>query len=420
MAPYFEQTRESHEIVIVYTRRNAVRIRRRLHRRAAGCGGGSGGTVASDAGKSLACVAQQPGASAAELKACSGDLKGKIDAVMTSFMAANGITAATVAVAQDGVMLAERGYGHRDIARQIPLPADAMFDTASIVKPVTAAAIQKLARERKLALTDHVFCTGQNAPCWLARELLPAAPDARVAGITIQHLLDHQGGWDQDISSDPQFIEPEIRQSLGLSAPPQRDDVIRFVMRRPLDFAPGTRTSYANFAYLLLGQVIEKASGSGYVQYVQDNIMVPLGIPKSDFEDMRSLRRDPHPREPNYITTWTGPSVYEPGTTVLAFDGAVRVENWAAAGSVLSTAKAMTLFAAHYRIQDGVPLAGAKNNGGHGGADPGVATMLRQLPSGTSYTVMMNKLDEGNPSGDASYQMQILHRIEAVLKDAGL
>jgi CubicO group peptidase (beta-lactamase class C family) len=325
-----------------------------------------------------------------------------------------------VAVAQDGVMLAERGYGHLDVGAQIPLPADAMFDTASIVKPVTAAAIQKLARERKLALTDHVFCTGQNAPCWLARELQPAAPDARVAGITIQHLLDHQGGWDADISGDPQFIEPEIRESLGLSAPPQRDDVIRFVMRRPLDFAPGTRTSYANFAYLLLGQVIEKVSGSGYVQYIQEEILGPLGIPKTDFEGMRSLRRDHHPREPNYITTLMWPSVFEPGTTVLARDGAVRAENWAAAGSTLSTAKAMTLFAAHYRMPDGVPLAGAKNNGGHLGADPGVATVLRQLPSGISYAVMMNKLDDDNSSGEASYQMQILHRIEAALKDAGL
>lgn len=362
----------------------------------AGCGGGSGGDVA------------------------SRELNGKIDAIMKPFMAANGITAATVAVAKDGVLLLERGYGHLDIARQIPLPADAMFSTASIVKPVTAAAIQTLARERKLALTDHVFCTGMNAPCWLARELLPDSPDVRVAGITIGQLLDHQGGWDSDISGDPQFIELEIRQTLGLPAPPQRDDVIRFILRRPLDFAPGTREAYSNFGYLLLGQVIEKASGSDYVQYVQDKIMMPLGIPKTEFEAIRSLQRDHHPREPNYITTLTWPSVFEPGTIVPARDGAVRAENWAAAGSTLSTAKAMTIFAAHYRMPDGVPLAGEKYNGEFSGADPGVATLLRQLPSGISYTVMMNKQDEDKQSGEGSYQQQIGLRIEAVFKDAGL
>jgi CubicO group peptidase (beta-lactamase class C family) len=383
----------------------------------AGCGGGG---TASNAAKSLTCVAQHPGASAPELIACTGDLNGKIDAAMTTFMAANGITAATVAVAKDGVMLAERGYGHRDSARQFPLPANAMFDTASIVKPVTAAAIQKLARERKLALTDHVFCTGSNAPCWLARELQPAAPDGRVGEITILHLLEHQGGWDADISVEPMYSELEIRQSAGLSAPPQQDDIIRFMMLRQLDFAPGTRTAYANFGYLLLGQIIEQASGSGYIQYVQENIMGPIGIPKTDFEGMRSLLRDKHPREPNYITTIMAPSVFVPGTMVLALDGAVRAENWAAAGQTIATAKAMTLFAAHYRIPDGVPLAGAKNNGGFSGADPGVATLLRQLPSGISYTVMMNKLDENNSSGDASYQLQVLRRIEAALKEAGL
>jgi CubicO group peptidase (beta-lactamase class C family) len=385
----------------------------------AGCGG-SVEELASDTGKSLSCVAQHPSASVAELIACSGDLNGKLDAAITPFMAANGITAITVAVAKDGVMLAERGYGHRDSGARIPLPADAMFITASIVKPVTAAAIQKLARERKLALADHVFCTGQNAPCWLARELQPADPDARVAGITIAQLLEHQGGWDANVSGDPMVSEFEIQQSLGLSAPPQRDDIIRFVMRRQLDFAPGTRTAYANFGYLLLGQIIEKASGSGYVQYVQENIMGPIGIPKTDFEGMRSLLRDHHPREPNYITTVTAPSVFVPGSTVLALDGAIRAENWVAAGAAISTAKAMTLFAAHYRIPDGVPLAGAKNNGGFSGADPGVATLLRQLPSGISYAVMMNKLDENNPSGDASYQLQMLQRIEAALKDTGL
>jgi CubicO group peptidase (beta-lactamase class C family) len=387
----------------------------------AGCGGGgSVGDVASNGGKSLRCAAQQPGASVAELIACSGDLNGKIDAAMTPFMAANGITAATVAVAKDGVVLAERGYGHRDSAGQVPLVANALFITASIVKPVTAAAIQKLARERKLALTDHVFCTGLNAPCWLARELQPAAPDARVAEITIEQLVEHQGGWDADISADPMVSEFAIQQALGLSAPPHPEDVMRFVLRQQLDFAPGTRTAYSNFGYLLLGQIIERASGSGYVQYVQDNIMGPIGIPKTDFDGMRSLLRDHHPREPNYLTTVMAPSVFVPGTTVLALDGAVRAENWAAAGATIATAKAMTLFAAHYRIPDGVPLAGARNNGGFSGADPGVATLLRQLPSGISYTVMMNKLDENNPSGAASYQLQILQRIEAAIKDAGL
>ncbi|NHZ34218.1 serine hydrolase domain-containing protein [Massilia rubra] len=386
----------------------------------AGCGGGGSGDPAANAGKSLTCVAQHPGASVPELLACSADLNGKIDAAMKPFMAANGISAATVAVAKDGVMLAERGYGHRDSARQVPLPADAMFITASIVKPVTAAAIQTLAREGALALTDHVFCSGTNAPCWLAPALLAAAPDGRMASITVAQLLEHQGGWDAAISGDPMVSEFDIGQALGLRAPPQQDDIIRFVLRGQLDFAPGTRIAYSNFGYLLLGRIIEKASGVGYIPYVQDKIMGPLGVPKADFEGMRSLVRDRHPREPDYITTVTAPSVFVPGTTVLALDGAIRADNWFATGSTITTARAMALFAAHYRIPDGVPLAGAKNNGGFSGADPGVATVLRQLPSGVSYAVMMNKLDEAHPSGEASYQMQALRRIEEVLTEAGL
>jgi CubicO group peptidase (beta-lactamase class C family) len=392
----------------------------------AGCGGGGNGNgsgngdPAANGARSLACVARHPTATTAELLACSADLNGKLDAIMQPFMAANGIGAATVAVARDGVMLAERGYGHRDRARQQPLPADALFVTASIAKPVTAAAIQTLARERKLALGDHVFCSGNNAPCWLAPELQPAAPDARIGAITIAQLLEHQGGWDADISGDPMNSEYEIAQALGLVVPPQRDDIIRFVLRRPLDFAPGSKTAYANFGYLLLGQIVEKASGKDYIQYVREAIMGPLGIPASDFAGMASLLRDHDPREPDYLTTVTAPSVFVPGTTVSALDGAIRAGNWYAAGSTVASARAMTMFAARYRIPDGVPLAGASNNGGFSGADPGVATVLRQRASGVSYTVMMNKLDENHPSDQASYQLQVLSKIDAALAQAGL
>ncbi len=376
----------------------------------AGCGAGA---------KSLSCLADEPNKSLSALQACEGDLSVKIDDVMTVFMKDTGVTAATVAIMKDGVVLYEQGYGFKDEAKQMPLPANALLVTASIVKPVTAAAIQNLAKAGTLALTDHAFCTGSNAPCWLPADLLPITADGRVKDITIQQLIEHQGGWDASISGDPYVAEAIIQQSLGLSRPPERSDIIRFVLAQPLDFVPGTRTVYSNFGYLLLGLIIEQAAKASYVHYVQDVIFQPLGISKADFEGAKSLLKDRNPREPNYITSIMAPSVFVPGTMVLATDGAIRAENWFAAGTVISTANAMAKFAAHYRIPDGVPLDGKTNNGGFFGADPGSATVMRQLPSGVSYAVLMNKLDESTTGGETAYQTRILEQIDAAISAAG-
>ncbi|WP_374347333.1 serine hydrolase domain-containing protein [Chitinimonas sp.] len=369
--------------------------------------------------QALTCSAQQPNASPAQQQACTGNLADRADKALQPFLSENGISAASVAIVKDGVVLYQRGFGHLDANRQRPLPADALFMTASIVKPVTAAAVQKLRQGGFLALSDHVFCSGNNRPCWLSGFQATGA-DPRIADITIAHLLDHQGGWDTDISGDPLISEAAIQQALGLNLPPTRSDIIRAVTAQPLDFVPGTRSAYSNFGYLLLGLIIEQASHATYLTYVQTAVLQPLGIAQGDFVAAPSLLKDRGQREPIYLTSVQAYSVFKPGTMVSALDGAINAENWQAAGSVLSTAPALAKFAGHYRIPEGTLLNGQHNNGGFTGADPGVATLMRQLPSGTSYVVMMNKLDDKQPSGPGSYQLKVLALLEEAIAGAGL
>ncbi|MDK2126406.1 serine hydrolase domain-containing protein [Parachitinimonas caeni] len=369
--------------------------------------------------RSVSCVARHPSASTGELQACAGDLSGKVDAALKPLLAQAGVTAATIAIFKGDTPLLEQAFGHRDAAATVPLPADALFMTASIIKPVTAAAIQRLARDGVLAMTDKVFCTEGNGRCWLALPASLPTHDPRLAEITIQHLLDHQGGWDATVSGDPLTEEAAIQQQLGLSTAPEQTDLMRAVLARPLDHAPGTRAAYSNFGYLLLGRIIEQAAKMPYIDYIRLAIFAPLGVPGRDIEAAKSRLKDRNPREPNYQTTVTAPSVFEPGKVVSALDGAVRAENWVAVGATITTASAMAKFAGRYRIPDGKPLEGS-NNGGFSGADPGVATVLRQLPSGISYAVMMNKLDEDHPEGEASLQMKVIRQVDAAILAAGL
>ncbi len=351
-----------------------------------GCGGGS------SSGSSTTAPAPVPISPTVPATA-ERSLAARVDNVVSNFMRDNGATAVTVSVVRNGVVVYDKGHGFLDAARSRALPADAPMVTASIVKPVTAAAIQHLAAARKLALTDHAFCTGDNAPCWLPKDLMSASTDPRVRNITIGQLIAHQGGWSTPGLGEVIYERP-IQIELGLSTPPVAADVVRYFLRRQLDFAPGSRTSYANFGYLILGMIIQQASGMTYTDYVNAHIMGPLGIPPADFKVFSSRVKDRDAREPNYINRWRGTSVYEPGQSVAYDDGVANSVSWASVGTTATTAKAMALFAGRYLIlpseMSGIPSGGMTNNSGHWGSLAFSLSVVRQLPTGVSYAVMAN------------------------------
>jgi N-acyl-D-amino-acid deacylase len=102
--------------------------------------------------------------------------------------------------------------------------------------------------------------------------------DPRWKKVTIEHLLQHRGGWNCDKSFDPMFRSPTIVEELDVPPPAKPWDIIRYMLRQPLDFEPGARDAYSNFDYCLLGRVIEKISGQTYEDYVRKEVLAPLGI----------------------------------------------------------------------------------------------------------------------------------------------
>lgn len=407
----------------------------------ASCGGG-GGSSDSDDGTSA--------------------LGTQVDAFMTPYLAAKGITAATLTVMKDGAVLYEKAYGYSNLAGTVPLTADALMTGASIVKPVAAAAVQKLAAAGTLALTDKVFCPGVTTPstanhCWVSGGWVVSS-DSRIFDITIEHLISHRGGWDRagtacyayqslsaypDIQAslddyggpcDPQGHEFIVQLIEGIGSPPTLSEDIKFVMKGDLDFTPGTTPStgdrYSNFGYMLLQHIIETASGVGFNAYVNSVVFTPLGVSSSDFKSGNSRLADADPREPNYVTSLIYPSIYAPGTTVPVRDGAINAGNHLADSTSIMTSRAMATFAGAFKIDtdsnsvdgptNGVPLSGTTNYGYHYGALPGTATVVGQRTSGVSYAVLMNKNDtfEG-PGPRDDYAGDVRVGLEAVLSSAG-
>jgi len=108
----------------------------------------------------------------------------------------------------------------------------------------------------------------------------PQPRDHRVFDITVQHLVKHAGGWNvpDHFTHDWVFRLREIGQHMGLHRPVTKQEFAEFMFNVPLDFTPGTDSKYSNIGYLLLGLVIEKASGSSYINYVTNNLLTPLSI----------------------------------------------------------------------------------------------------------------------------------------------
>jgi CubicO group peptidase (beta-lactamase class C family) len=173
---------------------------------------------------------------------------------------------AVMGIIVDGELVWVKAAGIREAENKAPVTTDTVFRIASMTKSFTAMAILKLRDEGKLSLDDPV---SRYVPA-LADLSYPTG-DSPV--LTIRHLLTHSEGFPED--------NPWGDRQLA-----QTDETIRAWMKAGIPFstAPGTAFEYSNYGFAILGQVVAKASGKPYADYVRDNILRPLGMKASTFE----------------------------------------------------------------------------------------------------------------------------------------
>ena len=175
------------------------------------------------------------------------------------------VPGASLLVVRDGVPLVRKGYGLADLETQEAATPATHYRLASVTKQFTAASILLLAQDGKLTLDDPV------------RRWLPTLPHAYDA-ITLRHLLTHTSG-----IVDYEDLTPDT-QTEQLTD----EDVLRLVSDTPsLYFAPGAQWRYSNSGFVLLGLVVERASGLGFAQFLQQRIFQPLGMDSLLYEHGR-------------------------------------------------------------------------------------------------------------------------------------
>jgi CubicO group peptidase (beta-lactamase class C family) len=166
-----------------------------------------------------------------------------------------------VLVAKDGVPIFQGAYGLADRERGIPNQLDTRFRIASLSKMFTAVATLQLVQAGKLRLDDPLSA------------YLPDYPNQELAATVNAHqLLTHTAGIRD-------AFEPGYRERLG-ELRTLTDYVARYG-QRPTQFTPGSRFQYSNYGFIVLGELIERASGEDYYEYVDDHVYAPAGMRSS-------------------------------------------------------------------------------------------------------------------------------------------
>lgn len=171
-------------------------------------------------------------------------------------------------VVKDGKPVLRRAIGMANIELGVPLKPDMVFRLGSITKQFTAVAILMLVNEGKVALDD---------------EITKFLPDYPVQGqkITVEHLLTHTSGIRSytEMASWP----PLWRKDFTVA------ELIDLFKNEPMTFKPGEKYAYNNSGYILLGAIIEKASGKTYAEFIQQRIFTPLGMKHSYYGETEPL-----------------------------------------------------------------------------------------------------------------------------------
>lgn len=169
----------------------------------------------------------------------------------------------TVLISKNGKAVFHRSYGLASKEFKAANKKDTKFNLGSINKIFTTVAIGQLFEEGKLTVDDPII------------KFLPDYPNQTAARkVTIRHLLDMTAGIGDFFGEKFENTPKDKFRTISDFFPMFAGDSLRF--------EPGTQKQYSNGGFIVLGAIIEKASGKSYYDYVREHIFAPLNMSNSD------------------------------------------------------------------------------------------------------------------------------------------
>ncbi len=191
----------------------------------------------------------------------------EVDKFVRAVMQERKVPGVGVAVVKNGKVVKKQSYGLANIELNVPVTADTVFEIGSVSKQLTGAGIMLLVEDGKINLDEKI------------KQYLPDTPDAW-KNVTVRNLLTHTSG----IKS-----YTAIGTGFELSKRLKRDEFIKLLATYPLDFETGSRYSYSNSGYNLLGFIIEAASEKSYWDFMRERIFQKLGMTQTFDRDPKYI-----------------------------------------------------------------------------------------------------------------------------------
>jgi CubicO group peptidase (beta-lactamase class C family) len=279
-----------------------------------------------------------------------------------------------------------------------------VFRLGSITKQFTAASIMMLVEQGKLALSDPI------------EKYLPGYP-TQGHTITIEHLLTHTSGI-QSYTDIPGWMTGRIKTDMTVA------ELVDGFKKEPMQFAPGTAYRYNNSAYVLLGAIIEKASGQTYAAFVSDHIFRPLGMTSSFYGSNAPViaKRVPgYTRDGDTLLNAQYLSMTQPysaGSLVSSVDDLAKWDAALYTGTLLTRSSLERMWTP-YTLSNGkttgygygfaIDTLRGHRAVAHGGGINGFSTFAIRLPDDHVYVAVLSNSD--GPKSSPSY---VARRLAAV------
>lgn len=179
--------------------------------------------------------------------------------------AANDNFSGAVLLAKNGKIIYENSFGFADREKRTAFTETTASNTASVGKMLTAVLVLQLADERKLALSDSI------------KKFIPATKIPNADKITVRHLLMHTAGLGDYLrhSDVARLSQHKV----------ETNEILPLIEQMPLvSDEPGTRFQYSNSGYVVLGKIIEEATGKRYADVLAERIIRRLNLKNTRFE----------------------------------------------------------------------------------------------------------------------------------------
>ena len=317
-------------------------------------------------------------------------------------MAYSGLPGLSIGVVLDQSLVWSQGYGYADVEQETPATAETVYRIASITKLFTSTAIMQLRDEGALQLDDPV---SKHLP-WFSIQ----NPHEDTPPVTIRHLLTHAGGLPRE-APFPYWSTGEF---------PERADIQEAIPTQQLAIPTESDWKYSNLGLALAGEVVAAVSGLSHPEYVERNILRPLGMKNTFVEaidpDYPLLatgygRRMPdHSRErsPYTDTRGIGPAANMASNVEdlakfvsLQFRSGPRKGKQVLAGYSLREMHRVQWLNEDWTAGRGLGFYVWRLNGrtlvGHGGALLGYRTELQAIPADKVGVIAMTNADDGMP-----------------------